>query len=336
MKKWLTNMINFDHSIITDYFGMMNIKARFNLALYGLLKHNDFPDIKMDHSIFGIIYDHIKKMIDYAGMEKELKANTNPLVQIVINSKPYEYDKAYKLYYQEKLKRNIKKYFLERKYYTMPKTTKWILISSLNGDTPKMSAEFDSEKELDEYVRHEAFLDPTFYPINKIEIPVAKEEYDFSSFENHPFKNDDELLISVAYKLSFKNKEMVDYNLETICVINDKDKIDKEWENFTKQDPANDLQFEEMFEAGFKRALYSSKIIFDSMAYKILIPLYPPKKEDPFDVIVNIRKKSKAESNIEEKSLSAVRSIYSDIMDKVYNEFRSEINRLVVQQIEKM
>ena len=37
-------------------------------------------------------------------------------------------------------------------------TTKWILVSSLNSEQPKMSAEFDTKEELEQYVEHESLL----------------------------------------------------------------------------------------------------------------------------------------------------------------------------------
>lgn len=218
----------------------------------------------------------------------------------------------------------------------MAKTTKWILVSSLNSEAPKMSAEFDTEEELNKYVEHESFLNPDFFPINRIEVPVAKEEYDFSSFNDNPFKNDDELLLMGTFRLCIKNKTISDNKLEQFTIINDKDRIDKEWEEFTKQDPANDLQFQEMEEAGFKRALYSSKIRFENLSYKILIPFYPHRKEDPFDAIIIIRKKTKAESDIENEKLSDVKITYSDMMNDIYNEFSPEFTRLLTEQIEKM
>ena len=214
-------------------------------------------------------------------------------------------------------------------------TTKWILVSSLNSEQPKMSAEFDTKEELEQYVEHESLLNPKFYPVNKFEIPVAKEEYDFSTFNDNPFKDGDDILLFGNFKLSIKNKNIEDHKLDLITLVRDKDTIQEEWEEFTKVDPANDLQFQEMEEPGFKRAIYSSKVKFDNMAYKILIPFYPPKKEDPFDTIVIIRRKAKADRFVEDKDLKGAKEYYSSVLEDIYNEIIMEVSHLITEQIEK-
>lgn len=214
-------------------------------------------------------------------------------------------------------------------------TTKWILVSSINSEAPKMSAEFDTKEELEQYVEHESFLNPTFYPIQKIEVPIAKEEYDFSKFNENPFKDGDNLLVLGTIRLQVKEKQFISDNLEQITIINDEEQIKEQWEEFTKVDPANDLQFQEMEEPGFKRAIYSSKVKYDNFAYKILIPLYPPHKEDPFDVIVILRRKAKADRYLEQKNLNEVKEYYSKVLNDIYSENKQEIEHLLTEQIEQ-